>query len=913
MKSTHENLKEAPDFKKIAEKWQNAWEKEAVFQSKESKGKKKFYCLEMYPYPSAALHMGHLRNYSIGDSIARFKRMNGFNVLYPMGYDAFGLPAENAAIKGKVDPEVWTRNNINAIKKQQQLMGLSYDWSRQIQSLDEEYYRWNQWIFIKFLKTDLAYKKKSLVNWCNSCGTVLANEQVVDGKCWRCSSVVEQKQLEQWFFRITKYADELLEDIKKLEHWPERVKIMQENWIGKSHGTIIEFELCEKDGKKLGKKIATFTTRPDTVFGITYLVLACEHPLVLDLVKGTDYEKKVLRFIAETQKRTIIERTAEGKEKNGEFLGKYFINPVNGEILPLYAADYALMEYGTGAVMAVPTHDQRDFEFAKKYSLPMRVVISPETYELNPGKMGRAFIDDGILINSKDFDGMNNRQAIEEISKWIEKKGFGFRTTNYKLRDWLISRQRYWGTPIPIIYCDKCGIVPVPEKALPVKLPKNVKFTGSGNPLETSEDFVNTICPKCKAKARRETDTMDTFVDSSWYFFRYCSPHFDKAPFDKKPSHYWMPVDQYIGGIEHAVLHLLYARFFTKALRDLGLHKIDEPFIRLLCQGMVVKDGAKMSKSVGNVVDPSEIIDKYGPDTARMFILFAALPEKELEWNDQGVNGIFRFLNRIYSLLDIEGLAIRKESLKNNLNNKDKYIVSRLNSTIKSVAERIDSFQLSLAIGSLMEFVNDLHKYRSSGINKSVYDDVLADLTLIISPFVPHLSEEMWQFLGKKGFASIQKWPDYDESKIDLVSEAVEELISETSADIIKVIDLTKKSDLKKIILFIAEEWKFSFFEKMKAQLEKTHDTKQILSSIMSSDLKVYGQEISKLVPKLLNDPAKIPRQLLSQDHELSAFQNEAGFFKINFKAEFIVLKAEDSKDQKARQSMPGKPAILIE
>ena len=895
------------DFTRIAEKWQKRWEQARIFEVKEDSSKKKFYCLEMYPYPSATLHMGHLRNYSIGDSLARFKRMQGFNVLYPMGYDAFGLPAENAAIKHGVDPEKWTRDNITAIKKQQQRMGLSYDWTRQIQSLDEEYYTWNQWIFLKLYEHDLVYRKNALANWCESCGTVLANEQVVDGKCWRCSGEVEQKLLEQWFFKITQYAEELLSDIENLEHWPERVKIMQRNWIGKSHGTLLHFDLCDKYGKKTGKKISTFTTRPDTVYGITYLVLAAEHPLVFELTQRTPFEMDVRKFIEDVKKKSIIERTAEGKEKNGIFLGTYFINPFNSDICPLYAADYALLDYGTGAVMAVPTHDQRDFEFAKKYSLPLKVVISPEDWELTPEKMSRAYIEDGVLINSGDFNGMNNQEAIEEISKYAEKQGFGERTINYKIRDWLISRQRYWGTPIPVIYCHECGAVPVPEKDLPVKLPKNVKFSGQGNPLVTSKEFVNTTCPKCGKSGRRETDTMDTFVDSSWYFLRYCSPKESKKPFDKKAAQYWMPVDQYIGGIEHAILHLLYARFFTKALRDIGALDVDEPFTRLLTQGMVIKDGAKMSKSLGNVVDPAEIMDKYGPDTARMFILFAALPEKELEWSDQGVQGMYRFLQRIAALVEDPA------SYRSDVNNKDKHIISKLHSTIKTVTERIEKFQLSLAIGALMEFVSDINKYKSLDVHKTTYQDVLNTLALLISPSTPHLAEELWEQLGNKGFISTAAWPAFDEGKIDKKAEASEELISQTIGDVHEVLKLMRLEKPKKITVIVADAWKYDFFKRLKSALEHTFDQGELMRKLLSADLKAYGQEITKLLPRVLKDTSKIPKEVLDQQSEIQALDENRALIEGEFKASLEIMNTEHSKHPKAKNALPGKPAIILE
>src|SRR3989338_7447499 len=560
------------DFNEIARKWQKKWEEKQIFKVKEDKTKRKFYCLEMYPYPSERLHMGHLRNYSIGDALARYKRMQGFNVLYPMGYDAFGLPAENAAIKHGIDPEQWTFANMNTIRQQQKSMGFSYDWDREIASLYENYYKWNQWIFLKFYEKGLAYKKKAAVNWCPSCNTVLANEQVIGGKCWRCQNDVTETFLEQWFFKITDYAEELLNDIEKLEHWPERVKTMQKNWIGKSYGVEIFFKL-----KNENKILPTFTTRPDTIHSVTFIVVAPEHPLVLELVKNTKHEKEALETIKKIKQQTREERTtAGGKNKIGCFLGKYSINPSNNEEIPIYLANFVLMDYGTGIVMA-DAHDQRDFEFAKKYNIPLKFVISENGKYVDAVKAQQAFTENGILFDSGQFSGMKNMDAIEPISKWMEENNHGKRTVNFKLRDWLISRQRYWGTPIPIIYCNKCGIAPVPYNELPVRLPKpeKCKFTGQGNPLETCKEFIETKCPKCNEKAKRETDTMDTFVDSSWYFLRYCSPKYGESPFDKEKAEYWMPVDQYIGGIEHAILHLLYARFFTKALRDLGLATVD--------------------------------------------------------------------------------------------------------------------------------------------------------------------------------------------------------------------------------------------------------------------------------------------------------------------------------------------------
>ncbi len=895
------NDKTQVDFSKIAEKWQKKWAEARIFKVKEDPNKKKFYCLEMYPYPSATLHMGHLRNYSIGDALARFKRMNGFNVIYPMGYDAFGLPAENAAIKHKVDPEKWTLSNIESIKAQQQKMGLSYDWSRQIQSCDENYYKWNQWIFLKFLEKGLAYKKQSAVNWCPGCHTVLANEQVIGGQCWRCKADVEEKALDQWFFKITQYAEELLQDIDKLEYWPEKVKIMQKNWIGKSHGVDLFFKVKDSD-----VVIPTFTTRCDTIFSVTFVVIAPENPLIKELVKGTQYEVEVEKLLKIISKQTVIERTTEsGKDKLGCFLGKYAINPANGEEIPIYMANFALADYGTGSVMA-DAHDQRDFEFAKKYGIPLKFVISDDGSPINPDKASRAFLNDGILYDSGEFSGMHNRDALPEMADWLEKTGGGKKTINYKLRDWLISRQRYWGTPIPVIYCDECGVVPVPYEDLPVKLPKDAKFTGKGNPILTSKSFMECKCLKCGSAAKRESDTMDTFVDSSWYFLRYCSPKFDKLPFDGSAVKYWMAVDQYIGGIEHAILHLLYARFFTKALRDLGLHKVDEPFARLLCQGMVIKDGAKMSKSLGNVVDPAEIMDKYGADTARLFILFAALPEKELDWSDQGVQASYRFLNKVYSLLE-------KVEYRSEASNKDSFIESKMHKTIRTVSDYIQDFKFSLAIGAIMEFVGALQNYRKEPVQKNIYADAVKTTLLLLGPFAPHVCEEMWEATGNKSYISVADWPKFDAKKIDEKAEAAEEMVHTLKSDINTVKELLNFDSLKKVQIIVSASWKFDFMRLFKEELAKTRDVSEIIKVLMQTDLKRYGQEISKLVPKFVADPGKISDVVLDQDREIKQMESHIDFLKEEFSAEIEVIKAEDSQEQKAKSAMPGKPAILVE
>jgi len=892
------------NFKEIEKKWQKKWADSKIFEVKEDIKKKKFYCLEMYPYPSATLHMGHLRNYSIGDALARYKRMNNFNVLYPMGYDAFGLPAENAAIKHGTDPEEWTLINMASIKKQQQAMGLSYDWSREIASLNPDYYKWNQWIFLQFFKKGLAYKKKSPVNWCPSCHTVLANEQVVDGKCWRCHHEVEIKELEQWFFKITQYAEELLDDIDKLEHWPERVKIMQKNWIGKSHGLIENWQV---DGMDL--KLSTFTTMPHTTYGASFMVIAPEHPIVLELVKGTEYEKGAKEFIKKCRKMRIEDPTNAEKQKDGFFIGRYVLNHLNDRKMPLYIANFAIMDYGTGIVKCTPTHDQRDFEFAKKYNLGFYPVINPPGKKLDSKTMTQAYTDltIGTMVDAGKFTGLDAEKAKEAVADYTVEIGHGEKVVNYKLRDWLISRQRYWGTPIPIINCEQCGPQPVPEKDLPVLLPKDVKFTGEGNPLLTSKSFT-AECPKCKLKCRRETDTMDTFVDSSWYFLRYCSPKETKLPFTKKNVEYWMPVDQYIGGIEHAIMHLLYARFFTKALRDLKLHNFDEPFQRLLCQGMVLKGGAKMSKSLGNVVDPAVIMNKYGADTARLFILFAALPEKELEWSDQGVEGSFRFLNKVWSLFD--NVEFQKQT---ELSNKDKHLIGKQHQIIKKVTEHINKFEFSLALGSLMEFARYLYNYKSAQqINQEVYQTALENLALLLAPFTPHLAEELWEKLDKKPFVSQAQWPKYDESKIDYKALSAEEAVHNTIADINSVLKLTKKQKPEKITLFLAAGWKYQFISELKKLMQETRNVGEIIKKILTPELKPYAKDITNMIPKFIKDPSKLPEYDLDQESELSALKESQKLIEEEFKSEIEIIKEQDSKEPKAKQALPGKPAILV-
>ena len=750
--------------KNVEEKWQKHWETGKSFKVTENGGKQKYYLLEMFPYPSGRIHMGHVRNYSIGDVVARFKRMKGFNVLHPMGWDAFGMPAENAAIQNRSHPATWTHENIAYMRGQLKKMGLSYDWDRELATCDVEYYAWEQRIFLQMFEQGLAYKKTSYVNWCPKCETVLANEQVEDGGCWRCDSSVVQKELEQWFFRITDYAEELLDYTNKLPGWPERVLVMQRNWIGKSYGCEIDFPLDGKTGK-----IRVYTTRQDTLYGATFMSLAPEHPMALELTTP-ERRAEVAAFVDKVKKTDKIRRTADDLEKEGVFTGSYCINPVTNAKMPIYLANFVLFEYGTGAVMAVPTHDQRDFEFAKKYDLPLQVVIQPEGEALDPVSMTSAYTEVGTMVNSGPFDGMRSDEAKEKIAEHLDREGIGTKTVNFRLRDWGISRQRYWGNPIPVIYCESCGVVPVPENDLPVVLPMDVAFTGEGgSPLAKIDSFANVACPLCGKPARRETDTMDTFVQSSWYFLRYCCPDFTAGPIDTSRAQYWMSVDQYIGGIEHAVLHLLYARFFTKVLRDLGYVDVDEPFTNLLTQGMVIKDGSKMSKSKGNVVDPNALIDRYGADTARLFSLFAAPPEKDLDWSDQGVDGSYRFINRVWKLVAEALPFIEKSGIVDLAAFSDdaRSLRRTIHKTIRKVTEDLDErFHFNTAIAAVMELVNAIYAFepKNAPENAAVLREGVESVVLLLSPFVPHVTEELWEAIGHQGGVEATGWPTWEEA-----------------------------------------------------------------------------------------------------------------------------------------------------
>lgn len=794
-------MEEKYDPKAVEAKWQSCWDKSGLFKVSEETDKKKYYLLEMFPYPSGKIHMGHVRNYTIGDVVARYKRMQGFNVLHPMGWDAFGMPAENAAISNKTHPAIWTYQNIDYMRMQLKRMGFSYDWDREIATCRPEYYRWEQWLFLKMLERGNAYRKESFVNWCDSCQTVLANEQVEAGMCWRCGKPVRQKKLWQWFFKITDYAQDLLAHCDMLPGWPEKVTTMQKNWIGKSIGAQISFPVENMD-----ENIPVFTTRQDTVFGATFMCLAPEHPLVIRLSKGTGEEKNVLEFVERISLQERSNRAIENYEKEGVFTGAWCINPVNGRRMPIYTANFALMEYGTGAVMSVPAHDQRDFDFAKKYDMEIVVVVKPDDRDLDPATMTEAYTGDGIMTNSGQFNGSDNRRALDDIAAFLEEKDIGKKTVSFRLRDWGISRQRYWGAPIPVVHCNSCGIVPVNEKDLPILLPEDAALLEGGqSPLPLLDYFTKTKCPGCgREDARRETDTMDTFVESSWYFERYCSPKFEDGLFDRKAVDYWMPVDQYIGGVEHAILHLLYSRYFTRVLNDLGLVEYKEPFTRLLTQGMVCKETVscpehgylfpeeaegesedrkckkcgkevsigrveKMSKSKRNVIDPNYLLDKYGADTTRLFCLFAAPPERDLEWNEQGVEGGYRFLTRVWRLVGAHMDVIRDAGtfsgepgqLKGDL----RELYKKTHHTIYRVTNDIEErFHFNTAISAVMELVNMMYGIELNKDNKEEADVIrfaIESIALLLSPIVPHFSEEIWEALGHESSVLLAPWPVY--------------------------------------------------------------------------------------------------------------------------------------------------------
>ncbi|MFP4117024.1 MAG: leucine--tRNA ligase [Candidatus Aenigmatarchaeota archaeon] len=881
---------ETEKLKEIERKWQERWEEEGIFKAEENSPKDNFYALDMYPYPSGSMHMGHVRNYALGDVNARFRRMQGYNVLYPIGFDSFGLPAENAAIQRGKNPKDWTESNIKSIKGQMKRLGYSFDWSREIASHRESYYRWDQWIFLQLYKEDLVYKDTEEVNWCPGCKTVLANEQVVNNRCERCDAEIEKKNQEQWFFKITEYADELLEGLEDID-WPKKVKKMQEDWIGRSEGVELTFELADRDDS-----LEVFTTRPDTLFGCTFMALAPEHPLSEELAEE---KEEIRKFVDEIKKLDEKER----KGKRGIDTGLKAVNPVNGEKIPIYIAEFVLMEYGTGAIMAVPAHDQRDYDFAKKNDIEIVKVIEPEE---GLKELEEAYTEEGVLVNSGRFNGLKNEKAKEEITEYLREKDKAKETVNYKLKDWNVSRQRYWGCPIPIVYCDNCGEVPVPEEDLPVKLPEeDVAIDVKGSPLEHVQEFVQVKCPQCGGEARRETDTFDTFVDSAWYFLRFCSPRYEEGPFDPERARSWMPVDQYTGGIEHAVLHLLYARFFTKALSDLGLLEFREPFKRLLNQGMVLLDGEKMSKSKGNVVRPSEIIEDYGADVGRFFILSRSSPEREMNWTSEGVESAYKALRRFYNLY--EAVYEISESHGKVEELEDRYYLSTLHRSVKEMTERMENMEYSYAADVLDGLVSKGSKYLKEGngkAKKQVLGEYIEKLVRMFAPFTPHLSEELWEEMGREGFVSTADWPEAEKDKIDKEAEAAMELFGSMKKDIREIEKITSIEDPDEIKVIVAAPWKYKLYEKA-----------------------FEGQELSKIMQdeeiRSKGDKAASYFQELSKEHELEELvldsQSEAKNLKEvkdkieeEFEAEVVVEKEGESNEVKAGKARPEKPAIVL-
>ena len=869
------------ELRGIENKWRKRWAEAKIFEAKEGKGKK-FYVLEMLPYPSGvAGHVGHARNYVIGDSFARFMRMMGYNVLYPMGWDAFGLPSENSAIEKGIHPTKSVAENIKTFKEQLNLLSNSYDWSKEITSCDPKYYKWNQWLFLKLFEKGLAYKKLALGNWCPKCKTTLANEDVKEGKCWRCDTEVVQREINQWFFKITDYADRLLDDLDKID-WSERLKTLQRNWIGKSHGINYIFKI-----KNSNKEIRTFTTRPDTFFGITFMVIAPENPMIDELIKDAENKHEIEKFIEESKKLSELERTMLTKDKKGLFTGKYAINPVSKDEIPIWIANYVVGTYGTGVVIGVPTQDQRDFEFAKKYDLGLKNVINPPGKELKESEMKEAYVEEGIMTNSEQFNGMKSSEAIKAIADFLVDKGYAERVTNYKIRDWCISRQRYWGTPIPIVYCEKCGIVPVPEKDLPVKLPLDVEFGKEGAPpLATNEDFVNVKCPNCGGPGKRETDTMTTFVDSSWYYLRYTSPNYDKAIFDKKKVDYWMPVDQYIGGIEHAVGHLMYSRFITKFLKDEGYLDFDEPFLKLINQGMINLGGVKMSKSKGNVVDPRDVIKEHGVDPLRTYLLFMAAPIKTVEWSDKEMGGVSRFLDKIIYMLD----EMKKAK-------GDKYIESVTHRKINSVTNAMKNLEQNIAIIELMDFANKLSKHPCLESYKTFLK--------LLTPFAPHTTEELWEMLGEKEMISQQKWPVHDEFKINMKVEAGEDFINEVIKDIKEIQKLSKIEKPNKISIFVTPHWKYEVYNSVIEEIEM----KELMQN---PEMKKLGNVIVKYYNKL-QKKKPIEETFLTSGYEHEVLEENKNNLEKEFDTKVEIVKAEKSKNPKALTAEPGKPGILVE
>ena len=915
----------------IEEKWQEKWKQEQVHKT-ERTDSEKYYVLEMFPYPSGNLHMGHVRNFSLGDAPARMKRMQGYDVIHPMGWDAFGLPAENAAIDRDVDPEEWTRDCIDNMRGQLKRLGFSYDWDREIATCDPEYYKWNQWIFQQMLDEGLAYEGESKVNWCPSCETVLADEQVEDGLCWRCDTVVEKKDMEQWFLKITEYAEELLGDLEQLEGWPDKVRDMQENWIGKSTGAKIKFPVTESD-----RNLEVFTTRPDTIFGATFMALAPEHELTEEIAEDNE---EVKEYREEALKRDTEKR--EEKSRAGVFTGRYAENPITGEEIPIYVAEFVLTDYGTGAIMSVPAHDQRDFEFAQEHGIEVQEVVqAPEDYSYEEEG---AYEGDGEHVNSGELNGLEKDEAIEKMIEELEDRGLGEEDVNYQLRDWLISRQRYWGTPIPMIHCDECGTVKVPEEDLPVELPEDVEFTETGNPIETSESWAEVQCPECGGDARRETDTMDTFIGSSWYFLRYISPELDEAPFDVEDANSWMNVDQYIGGVEHAVMHLLYARFFQKFLRDEGMLEEDEPFERLLTLGMVNHpayncpehgwlfpdevedenicekcgrevevDTRKMSKSKHNVVDPTELVEEHGADTARVFILRASGPTNELDWSEDGVQAAEEMLERVERIVEKneEVLTDQKPSLED-AELFDRIMASRIQRAIEKVTEDTENYDFNLAIDEVDRLLSKLYWYEQQGGKDEILSHGIKTLLKLLSPYAPHITEELWDRIGNEAFMLEEDWPEVEEDLIDEQAEEIDAYFDRVSSDIREIIEMIK-GEPEKVKIIQASDWKYSAGEKILEAIEDTKDVGEVMDEVLDGDLQQYAQDINDEVVEAVENPGSYRKNFTGLELEKEALELNEERFEDEFGVEIVVEKEESSSEDKASRAQPGRPAIVVE
>jgi leucyl-tRNA synthetase len=912
-------------------KWQKTWESENLYSATDQAGEK-YYVLEMFPYPSGNLHMGHVRNFSLGDAPARMKRMQGYDVMHPIGWDAFGLPAENAAIERDLDPEEWTRDCIDNMKSQLKNLGLSYDWEREVATCDPEYYKWNQWIFLQMLDQGLAYQDSSNVNWCPSCETVLADEQVENGNCWRCDTEAQQKEMEQWFLEITQYADELLEDLDKLEGWPDKVTKMQEEWIGKSEGAEIEFEMAESD-----TKVEVFTTRPDTIYGATFLALAPEHSLAAEI--GEE------KTSVEQYRQEALDRRSDNANEDtraGVFTGRYAVNPATGEEIPVYVAEFVLTEYGTGAIMSVPAHDQRDYEFAAEHDIPVKEVV--ETPENHSFEEDGAYEEEGKHIRSESLNGLENDEAISESINMLESQEAGSQGTSYKLRDWLISRQRYWGTPIPVVHCDKCGAVPVPEEDLPVELPEDVEFTETGNPIETSDSWMKADCPECGAEAERETDTMDTFIGSSWYYLRYISPKLEDAPFSQEDADYWMNVDQYIGGVEHAVMHLLYARFFQKFLRDQGMLENDEPFERLLTLGMVNHPAYKcpnhgwiypeqveeddtcgecgsslqvetrsMSKSKHNVVDPTELVEEHGADTARVFMLRSAGPTKELDWSSEGVEAAENMLENVESIVESyeDQISTSSQPEMQEPGLSDRIVASRIQRAIQTVTQETEDYGFNLALDEIDNLLTKLNWYHQNNPDTGIMCHGIKTLIKLISPYAPHLAEEMWDRTHSEDLILETEWPQPRQELIDPEAEKIDSYFDRTASDIREISDVTDK-DPENIKMIRAAPWKYQSSEAILAKLSETTDISQIMSHVMREDLKQHAGVVKQQVKQAAENPVKYRQNYVGKSLEEEALRSNKHRIEQEFDANVTIEHEDESSEERAQRARPGKPAIVL-